>query len=74
MKGSSRLLARFKAILVVIVTDESKPQTKGLSPDDPAYHIWRKAVKTGIKDLADEHDHYAYGCPKRGKPEKPSDV
>jgi hypothetical protein len=25
----------------------------------------RHAVRTGIPDLADEHDHYAYGTPKR---------
>ncbi|HYE62193.1 MAG TPA: hypothetical protein VD997_09365 [Phycisphaerales bacterium] len=33
--------------------------------DDPIFHIADRAVKTGIPDLAAEHDHYAYGTPKR---------
>lgn len=33
---------------------------------DPAYELHVEAVDTGIPDLAREHDHYAYGTPKRG--------
>ena len=32
---------------------------------DPAFRLDRFAVKTGIPDLASEHDHYIYGTPKR---------
>lgn len=33
--------------------------------DDPAFNLSSLAVKTGIPDLATEHDHYLYGTPKR---------
>ena len=32
---------------------------------DPAFNISSLSVKTGIKDLASEHDYYLYGVPKR---------
>jgi len=35
------------------------------SDSDPAYRLWEEAVSTGIKDLASQHDHYAWGTPKR---------
>ena len=34
--------------------------------DDPSYDISSLAVETGICNLAEEHDHYLYGTPKRG--------
>ena len=34
--------------------------------DDPSYDISSLAVETGISNLAEEHDHYLYGTPKRG--------
>lgn len=38
---------------------------------DPIYRIGDDAVDTGITDLAQEHDHYAYGTPKKhARPEK----
>jgi hypothetical protein len=37
--------------------------------DEPEEHpltwIAKHAINTGITDLADEHDHYIYGTPKR---------
>lgn len=33
--------------------------------NDPAFNLSSLAVKTGISDLAAEHDHYLYGTPKR---------
>ena len=33
---------------------------------DPAFNLSSLAVKTGIPDLATEHDHYLYGILKRG--------
>ena len=27
----------------------------------PLYHIHEQAVATGIRDMADQHDHYLYG-------------
>lgn len=32
---------------------------------DAAFDLASLAVKTGIPDLAAEHDHYLYGTPKR---------
>ncbi len=32
---------------------------------DPAFDIASLAVDTHIPDLAEEHDHYLYGSPKR---------
>jgi hypothetical protein len=32
---------------------------------DAAFDLASLAVKTGISDLATEHDHYLYGTPKR---------
>lgn len=32
---------------------------------DPAYSLSSWAVDTGIEDLAQEHDHYLYGTPKK---------
>ncbi len=34
---------------------------------DSAFDLASLAVKTGISDLATEHDHYLYGTPKQGK-------
>jgi hypothetical protein len=30
----------------------------------PLYHIHEQAVSTGIRDMADQHDHYLYGVDK----------
>lgn len=35
--------------------------------DDPLFNLSSLAIKTGIKDLASEHDYYLYGKPKRGE-------
>ena len=32
---------------------------------DPAYNLSTWAVDTGIDDLAQEHNHYLYGTPKK---------
>lgn len=32
---------------------------------DPAYNLSAWAVDTGVDDLAQEHDHYLYGTPKK---------
>jgi hypothetical protein len=39
----------------------AKPKARGL------LRLARHAIRTGIRDLADEHDHYVYGTPKRTK-------
>ena len=38
---------------------------KKTTKSDPLGRLGRHAVSTGIRDLADEHDHYAYGSPKK---------
>lgn len=35
---------------------------------DPAFDISSLAVTTDIPDLAEEHDHYLHGLPKRRDP------
>ena len=35
------------------------------SKKDPAFRIAELAVPMGIRDLAEQHDHYLYGTPKR---------
>jgi len=35
------------------------------SGEDPADRIFELAVETGVPDLAEQHDHYVYGTPKR---------
>jgi hypothetical protein len=42
-----------------------KKNDKNRIEDDPAYDLSSLAVKTGIADLASEHDHYLYGVSKR---------
>lgn len=37
---------------------------------DPVFKIGDDAVDGGPADMADEHDHYAYGSPKRRNPKK----
>jgi len=34
-------------------------------PVAPLYRIHEQAVSTGVKDLADQHDHYLYGQEKQ---------
>ena len=34
-------------------------------PTAPLYRIHEHAVSTGVKDLAQQHDHYLYGQDKR---------
>lgn len=41
----------------------SEPIRKDTS--DPADDLSRFAVRTGIRDLASQHDHYCSGTPKR---------
>jgi len=49
-----------------------KPVEKSANPieDDPAFDIAALAVKTGIPDLASNHDYYLYGKPKRNNKAK----
>ena len=45
---------------------ELKRETEGSrEPIAPLYGIHTLAVKTGISDLAHQHDHYLYGTEKR---------
>ena len=31
----------------------------------PIYHVHEQAISTGVRDLAEQHDHYLYGQDKR---------
>ena len=43
---------------------ESKKKEKVKKGKDPLLDLKKIAVKTGIKDLAEHHDHYLYGVTK----------
>ncbi len=43
---------------------ESKKKEKVKKGKDPLFGLKDIAVETGIKDLAEHHDHYLYGVPK----------
>jgi hypothetical protein len=43
---------------------ESKKKEKVKKGKDPLFGLRDIAVETGIKDLAEHHDHYLYGVPK----------
>ncbi|MBI3600545.1 MAG: hypothetical protein HY097_07875 [Nitrospinae bacterium] len=43
---------------------ESKKKEKIKKGKDPLFGLKDIAVETGIKDLAEHHDHYLYGVPK----------
>lgn len=45
-------------------TEKSIENNKNVE-SDAAFDLASLAVKTGIADLATEHDHYLYGTPKR---------
>jgi hypothetical protein len=51
----------------VTLRDGTLVRVEPLTPeDDPAYGLADEAVSTGIRDLSEQHDHYAHGTPKRG--------
>ena len=43
---------------------KSKKKVKTKKDRDPLYDLGSIAVKTGIKDLAENHDYYLYGVQK----------
>ena len=43
---------------------ESKKKIKYKKGKDPLFDLKNIAIETGIKDLAEHHDHYLYGLPK----------
>jgi hypothetical protein len=59
-------LKKNKRYLIKIESDLRKSEINEFT-SDPAYDLSALAVKTGISDLALEHDHYLYGLPKRRK-------
>lgn len=42
-----------------------KPDSAADEPLVPLYRVHTAAVRTGIADLAHQHDHYLYGLDKR---------
>ena len=49
---------------VVVQPEKPLPQTRMAPEDDPLFDMGKYAVKTGIRDLATNADHYLYGHPK----------
>jgi len=50
-----------------VLTIESNEQDNDIdiSEIDAAYNLSSLAIRTGIHDLASEHNHYLYGTPKQ---------
>lgn len=42
-----------------------KPESSADEPLAPLYRVHTAAIRTGIHDLAHQHDHYLYGLDKR---------
>lgn len=47
-------------------TDKKKGKKRAIAKKekDPLLDLKNIAIETGIKDLAEHHDHYLYGTPK----------
>jgi hypothetical protein len=43
---------------------ESRKKVRVKKGKDPLFDLRNIAVETGIKDLAEHHNHYLYGVPK----------
>ena len=43
---------------------ENKKKVRVKKGKDPLFDLRKVAVETGIKDLAEHHDHYLYGVSK----------
>ncbi len=50
---------------LVHIMPETVGEGFGVSVPDPFDNIEELAIETGIRDFAEEHDHYLYGIPKR---------
>lgn len=50
---------------VIVISRETGAQVASETPDDLSALLEKCAVDTGIPDLAQQHDHYLYGTPKR---------
>lgn len=54
----------------VVVTPDAPIEPMAKLPAgevDPFFLIGNEAIETGITDMSVEHDHYAYGTPKRNQ-------
>ncbi|MBM4136924.1 MAG: hypothetical protein FJ241_08865 [Nitrospira sp.] len=47
------------------ILSEKKKRKGGKKKRDPLLLVDEFAVDTGIPDLAEQHDHYLYGVPKK---------
>ncbi len=54
-----------KALAAYLKPFEAKTEKNDDMWTDFLENIDKYAVETGIKDLAENHDHYLYGTPKR---------
>ncbi|WP_204101845.1 MULTISPECIES: hypothetical protein [Spirulina sp. CCY15215] len=51
-----------------IIQKLHKEETEEISDWDKLSKFFdENAIETGIPDLAEQHDHYIHGCPKREK-------
>ena len=50
---------------IELVQEKATPENHKDTKSDPADDLSSLAVKSGIADLAAEHDSYLYGTPKR---------
>lgn len=53
----------FEEVKSALTRSPSAPSSPQKAKDDPLFNLPKLAIETGIKDLAQHHDHYLYGIP-----------
>ena len=52
-------------VIIQDEVDDEATATAGQDEEHPLAKFTKYAIDTGISDLAEQHDHYLYGTPKR---------
>jgi excisionase family DNA binding protein len=53
----------FEEVKSALTRSPSAASSPQKAKDDPLFNLPKLAIETGIKDLAQHHDHYLYGIP-----------
>jgi excisionase family DNA binding protein len=53
----------FEEVKSALTRSPSAVSSHRKDKDDPLFNLPKLAIETGIKDLAQHHDHYLYGIP-----------
>ena len=62
--GTGRgLRFEFEEVKAALAQRSAPPTHRPKAAKDPLFTLDKLAIETGIKDLAEHHDHYLYGVP-----------